>query len=167
MTFARCQEGDSSAQTVSGAVGHRVPEAIHHLAFALSGHVRRLHFQGLPVPIEIEELAIFLRQLVRSRQDSPLAAVPPETGQYSRMPNQLLITKGEAAERLGVSVRTVERLVANGRLPQVHVERLARFRVKDLELFVQGLVDMRSGVDDSNDEQDPLVGAALAASTGG
>jgi excisionase family DNA binding protein len=109
------------------------------LAFALSGHVRRLHFQGIPVPSDVEELALFLRQLARSRQEPPLVAVASERRNYSRMPDQLLITKGEAAERLGVSVRTVERLVATGRLPQVHVERSARFRVKDLESYVEGL----------------------------
>ena len=59
------------------------------------------------------------------------------------MPDQLLITKGEAAERLGVSVRTLERLVATGRVPQVHIERLARFRVKDLESYVDGLPESR------------------------
>jgi excisionase family DNA binding protein len=52
---------------------------------------------------------------------------------------RMLITKNEAAHRLGVSVRTVERLVAAGRLRQVQVERLARFRVGDLETFVNGL----------------------------
>ena len=56
------------------------------------------------------------------------------------MPDRLLITKGEVAERLSVSVRTIERLVATGRLPQVYVERSVRFRVKDLEAYVNNLV---------------------------
>ncbi len=67
------------------------------------------------------------------------------------MPDPLLISKDEAAERLGVSVRTVERLVATGRLPQVHLERLARFRVKDIEAFVDGLPESRpDAVDEGN-----------------
>ena len=57
------------------------------------------------------------------------------------VPDLLLITKGEAAERLGVSIRTVERLVATGRLRQVRIERLARFRVSDLEAYVDGLAE--------------------------
>jgi excisionase family DNA binding protein len=57
------------------------------------------------------------------------------------MPDQLLVTKSEAAQRLGVSVRTVERLVATGRLHQVHVERSARFRVPDLEAYVESLAE--------------------------
>jgi len=56
------------------------------------------------------------------------------------MPDRLLITKGEVAERLSVSVRTIELLVATGRLPQVYVERSVRFRVKDLEAYVNNLV---------------------------
>ena len=55
------------------------------------------------------------------------------------------MTKGEAAERLGVSVRTIERLVATGRLPQVHIERSARFRVRDLEAYVDGLTESAAG----------------------
>ena len=55
------------------------------------------------------------------------------------------MTKGEAAERLGVSVRTIERLVATGRLPQVHIERSARFRVRDLEAYVDGLTESAPG----------------------
>ena len=35
---------------------------------------------------------------------------------------RLLITKAEAADQLGISVRTVERLISAGRLPLVHVE---------------------------------------------
>ncbi|WP_158550664.1 helix-turn-helix domain-containing protein [Geodermatophilus sp. TF02-6] len=58
------------------------------------------------------------------------------------MADRLLVTKGEAAQRLSVSVRTIERLVAAGRLPLVHVERAARFRVSDLETYVHELSEM-------------------------
>ena len=51
----------------------------------------------------------------------------------------MLITKSEAAEQLGVSLRTIERLISAGRLPLVHVEGAARVRVADLEAYVQGL----------------------------
>jgi excisionase family DNA binding protein len=52
---------------------------------------------------------------------------------------RLLITKSDAAEQLGVSLRTVERLIAAGRLPLVHVEGAARVRVADLGAYVQSL----------------------------
>jgi len=138
------------------------------MAFALSGHVRRLHFQGIAVPPEVEELAAFLRRLARTRQESPAVANMSGTGHYSRMPNQLLITKGEAAERLGVSVRTLERLVATGRVPQVQIERLARFRVKDLESYVDGLVQTRTDVDEHGDEGEATanIGAAVTGRNG-
>lgn len=64
------------------------------------------------------------------------------------MPDRLLITKGEVAERLSVSVRTIERLVATGRLQQVYVERSARFRVKDLEAYVNSLAGSHPISDD-------------------
>jgi excisionase family DNA binding protein len=67
--------------------------------------------------------------LTRSR-----AAFDPWT-----MSGRLLITKSEAAEQLGVSLRTIERLIAAGRLPLVHVEGAARVRVADLGAYVQGL----------------------------
>jgi len=156
MTSARFNHGypppESGACAAAGS--QRVPEALHHLAFALSGHVRRLHFQGIAVPREVEELADFLRRLARTRQEPPVVANTSGTGHYSRMPDQLLITKGEAAERLGVSVRTLERLVATGRVPQVQIERLARFRVKDLESYVDGLVESRTDFDDQANEED-------------
>ena len=68
-----------------------------------------------------------------------------EPATMPRMPDRLLITKGEVAERLSVSVRTIERLVSTGRLPQVYVEHSARFRVKDLEAYVNGLTETQSG----------------------
>jgi excisionase family DNA binding protein len=51
----------------------------------------------------------------------------------------LLITKSDAAEVLGVSLRTIERLISAGRLPLVHVEGAARVRLTDLEAYVQSL----------------------------
>jgi excisionase family DNA binding protein len=55
------------------------------------------------------------------------------------VPRRLLITKRDAAEQLGVSLRTIERLISAGRLPLVHVEGAARVRVGDLEAYVEGL----------------------------
>jgi excisionase family DNA binding protein len=52
---------------------------------------------------------------------------------------RLLLTKSEAAEQLGVSLRTIERLISTGRLPLVHVQGAARVRVADLGAYVQSL----------------------------
>jgi excisionase family DNA binding protein len=135
--------GDPSARAFTGpSETQHISEIFRHLTVALSRHVRRLHQEALPVPCEVEELAMFLMRLARIRQRTL-----PDEGEgihYVRMQDRLLVTKGEAAERLGVSVRTVERLVATGRLPQVHVERLARFRVRDLEAYVECLGEDRA-----------------------
>jgi excisionase family DNA binding protein len=127
----------------------RVPNVVCLLALALSGYVRRQRQEGQCAPPEIEELTAFLVHLARMRQDASLPASRPAVAHYAPVPERLLVTKGEAAERLGVSVRTIERLVATGRLRQVHVERLARFRVSDLETFVNSLVES-DGTDTTN-----------------
>jgi CRP-like cAMP-binding protein len=107
--------------TPANLAGAQNPEIVRHLSFALSRHVRRLHQQCLPVPREVEELAIFLVRLARIRQDPPVSADEYGMVHHRGMPDRLLVTKAEAAERLGVSVRTIERLVATGRLPQVRM----------------------------------------------
>lgn len=117
------------------------PEIVKHVALALCRYVRQRRQLGLRVPAEIEALAAFLMNSVTIRPGpaaviDDLAATPDD-----RVVGQLLVTKAEAAERLGVSIRTIERLVAAARLPLVHVERSARLRVSDLETFVSSLTD--------------------------
>ena len=75
----------------------------------------------------VEELAAFLMRIARTRQDPPTLADEFRTAHYVRMPDRLLVSKGKAAERLGISIRTVKRLVATGQLPRIYIERLARF----------------------------------------
>ena len=142
-----------------GDESDRIPALVRHLTYALSAHVRRLDQQGLTVPAELGFLVDFLLRAARIRLDSPMSAGIPETRQSAPMSDRLLLTKHEAAERLSVSVRTVERLASTGRLPQVHVERSARFRVTDLEAYVDSLRDNGSGYSDS--ESPPaLTGSA-------
>jgi excisionase family DNA binding protein len=64
---------------------------------------------------------------------------------------RLLLTKSEAAEQLGVSLRTIERLISAGRLPLVHVGGAARVRVADLGAYVRSL-DAESGTARSDAE---------------
>ena len=125
-------------------------EIVRHIAFALCGHVRRLRQEGQFVPSEVMERAAFLSGLVSVRRDAPAAAKERPMLHDAAVPERLLVTKGEAAQRLCVSVRTIERLVATGRLRQVHVERWARFRIRDLEAYVDGL-DEGAGTDIGSD----------------
>jgi excisionase family DNA binding protein len=60
--------------------------------------------------------------------------------QDDQMAGRILVSKAEAAELLGVSVRTVERLIAAGQLPLLHIERASRLRVTDIEAYVNSLV---------------------------
>jgi excisionase family DNA binding protein len=116
-------------------------EVLTHLALAINRYVRQLRKDGLPVPSILDELAAFLTLYVRTRQAA--TGVDGDYGTPQDVPVQrILITKAEAAEQLGVSVRTVERLIAAGRLPLVHVEGAARLRVADLEAYVDALVPL-------------------------
>lgn len=51
-----------------------------------------------------------------------------------------LLTMVEAAERLDVSKRTVQKLVTAGDLPAVRISRIVRIRPEDLDAFVAGRV---------------------------
>jgi excisionase family DNA binding protein len=114
-------------------------EAITHLLIALSRHMRQLRQDGRHAPAQLEQLTALLATHVRSRHGMPMLDGSCGCGDSPAMPGRLLITKKEAAEQLGVSLRTIERLIAAGRLPLVHVEGAARVRVADLEAYVQGL----------------------------
>jgi excisionase family DNA binding protein len=113
-----------------------------HLALAITRYVRRLRKDEIPVPPTIDELAAFLTQYVRTRQAVTGVNSDFATSQDVPVVRRLLITKAEAADQLGVSVRTVERLISAGRLPLVHVEGAARLRVADLEAYVDALVPL-------------------------
>jgi excisionase family DNA binding protein len=114
-------------------------DVIAHLLIALARHLRYLREDSKRVPAQLEDLSVFLASHVRQCHD-----VPPVDRRKTRLdsaavPSRLLFTKREAAEQLGVSLRTIERLISAGRLPLVHVEGAARVRVSDLEAYVQGL----------------------------
>ncbi len=125
------------AQALNGNSCDPTPaELIAHLVIALSRYHRQLRAEGGRVPAQIEDLITFLADRVRAGQVVPThgAASAP-----SAVPRRLLVTKRDAAEQLGVSLRTIERLISAGRLPLVHVEGAARVRVGDLEAYVESL----------------------------
>lgn len=49
-----------------------------------------------------------------------------------------LVKKSVAARRLGISVRTVDRLVEKGLLERVFVGTARRFRVSEIERIIEG-----------------------------
>jgi excisionase family DNA binding protein len=141
VTIGGLRNGCHSSVDLPGLcdVSPQPPELVKHLAVALSRHVRDLRQAGRAVPSDVDELTTFLARTVRTRPHATPVDDEGDAGHSPGVADRLLVTKGEAAGRLGVSVRTVERLVAAGRLPLVHVERAARFRVTDLEAFVHDL----------------------------
>ena len=129
--------------------------ALTHLALAITRYVRQLRKDELPVPSMVDELAACLTLYVRTRQAA--TGVDGDYGTPHDVPvvRRLLITKAEAAEQLGVSVRTVSRLIAGGKLPLVHVEGAARLRVADVEAYVDSLVPTDTAQFDRRDDVDP------------
>ena len=132
---------------LSVATGRRCPprssastEVLVHVTAALTAHARRVHACGGAVPPLVDELAALLLECVRSRPGTTVVSTGEATSDDAAVTTRLLLTKAEAAARLGVSVRTVERLVAAGRLPLVRVEGAPRLRVADVEAFVADLV---------------------------
>ena len=114
-------------------------ELMAHLVVALSRYLRQLRAEGGRVPAQVEALITFLTDPARSVPDVTLLDSWRAASGASAMPRRLLITKSDAAEVLGISLRTIERLISSGRLPLVHVEGAARVRVTDLEAYVQSL----------------------------
>ena len=110
-----------------------------HLAAALSAHERRLRRDGAVVPAMFTDLAGLLRDCVRARQATTTLCNGTAECDHEPMAERLLLTKKEVADQLGVSIRTVERLVAANHIPLVSVEGARRIRVSDLGEYVDGL----------------------------
>jgi excisionase family DNA binding protein len=128
--------GKTTAPQRNGG-GQPPAELIAHLTVALSRYLRQLRTDGGRVPVQVEALVAFLTDTARARHDLPDSW--RATSDHSILPRRLLLTKSDAAELLGISLRTIERVISAGRLPLVHVEGAARVRVADLEAYVQGL----------------------------
>ncbi|MGH7685610.1 MAG: helix-turn-helix domain-containing protein [Candidatus Dormibacteria bacterium] len=62
------------------------------------------------------------------------------------MNDKLLLDVAGAAEVLTMSIRSLERRAALGEIPSVKVGGLRRFRIVDLEAFVQNLGDNGAAV---------------------
>ena len=156
MTISGIRYGCQSSVDLPGLIDSpQPPELVKHLAVALSRHVRDLRQAGRVVPADVDELASFLAQAVRTRPHATPVDDGSDPGHSPGVEDRLLVTKGEAAGRLGVSVRTIERLVAAGRLPLVHVERAARFRVADLQAFVHDLSEEQAPECETATRRDP------------
>lgn len=110
------------------------PEEVrNHLTRALAQHCRWCRANGIAVPVWLHQL---LDELAHAGQERPIRP-PGEFGPHDG--DVLLIDHANAAARLGVSERTVRRLVAAGKLPAVSVAGSRRIRVTDLATYVEEL----------------------------
>jgi len=109
---------------------------LRHLEVALRRHVESLRRDGAPVPVSVVSAVTTVATLrhIATRFD-PNAA----TADAGDVPS-LLLVKRDAGRLLGVSERSVERMVAAGSLPAVRLcDGAVRIRRTDVEAFADGL----------------------------
>jgi excisionase family DNA binding protein len=108
-------------------------EALSFIAAELGDLRRRYRRDGQHWPPVLESL----RLLASSGQGRPI------------FDGDILAMNYESAGRLlGVSERTVRRLVANGELPRVEIGGCSRVTVDDLRAYKDGLMRERTAEDD-------------------
>jgi excisionase family DNA binding protein len=115
-------------------------ELVTHLALGLTRYIRHLRQTGHSVPPALDDVAALLVRCVRTRPATTQVDDEQPAEHDGAMAGRLLVTKAEAAEYLHVSVRTVERLIAAGHLPLLHIERASRLRLADIEAYVESLI---------------------------
>jgi excisionase family DNA binding protein len=106
-----------------------------HLLAAVTAHVTKLRRDGMPVPVSVREVVETLATDGHTRPtfDDPLSDLdgdPMDVLAYSY--------RGAGA-RLGISDRSVRRLVREGHLSAVDIGGCRRIRARDLRAFVDGL----------------------------
>lgn len=143
-TTTRGNGGRYLATKAGSGTGGQPSELMEHVALAMTRYVRNLRQDGLQVPPSVDELASLLVRWVQMRPMTTHVDHIRTASSRAALPDQvtrrLLVTKAEAADLLGVSVRTVERLIAAGQLPLLHIERSSRLRLADIEAYVESLI---------------------------
>jgi excisionase family DNA binding protein len=115
---------------------------VAHLTRALITHKSWCRSRGIAFPALLDTflaalIAIVGQQRPINGQDRPKFGELPNLAENDLVPTPLLLDDRAAAQRLGVSARTVRRLRANGALPSVRAGKRRLIRVTDVEAFVQ------------------------------
>lgn len=129
--------------------------AAGHLALAIYDHRKALERVGSPCPtvlVELQDLAVSIGQGTPPRATSltPGAVAPQD-------PTHEVVSHREVAARLGVSLRSVGRLLDRGEL--AHVVIGGRRKVRRIDLDSLGATSA-GGSGDQADERGPLSGHA-------
>lgn len=109
-------------------------ELAGHVAVALELYAARCREQAYAVPdglLDLREWAVVVHRGLSSPEAPPPLDSASVVGVLLRLP--------VVAERLGCSLSTVKRLVADGELPAVLFHGQRRVRTEDLDAFIAGL----------------------------
>lgn len=111
-----------------------------HLVTALGQYEATQRGQGKDIPREMRALRAFVQDLANLRQGATNVAPPPDAAQPGAMTTQLLLTKAQTSRILGVSVRTLDRVIARGDLATVTIgDGSVRIRRADIDTYVANL----------------------------
>jgi excisionase family DNA binding protein len=105
-------------------------------------HRRWCRSRGIAFPPTLDTILAALSATVGQQrpangQDRPEFGELPDLVETNPVPTPLLLDDRAAAQRLGVSARTVRRLRANEALPSILVGKRRLIRLIDVEEFVQ------------------------------
>lgn len=110
-----------------------------HVAIALARHRQALRREQVTAPEGFDDLLDAMTRLARSGQAATHLDPVADLAEYAPV-TPLLLTKAEAGEALGISTRSVDRLIADGRLTAVRTGTASvRIRRSDLENYVASL----------------------------
>ena len=113
-------------------------EVAGHVTIAIQQHRKWARTAGLALPDELDQLEHALAARARRGQDgTPLEDLWSVRHAQTMIPQ--LLDYAAAGQVLGVSVRTIKRLVAAGDLPVVRVLGAARVRVEQLDDYIARL----------------------------
>lgn len=110
-----------------------------HLVLAIARYEREASRDGFVIPREVDAVRVWLTDLAQARPHPTHVAQPLDVGEPEDVARRMLLSKREASSLLGVSVRTVERLIARGDLAAVRIGTAAKIRSTDLDDYVERL----------------------------
>jgi len=118
-------------------------EVAGHLCLAVQQHRQWARRAGLALPDELDQLERALATRARRGQEgTPLEDL--WSVRHAQTMSPQLLDYPAAGQVLGVSQRTVKRLVAAGDLPVVRVLGSARIRVEDIDGYIARLTESAS-----------------------